>query len=93
MRYLSKVLAAGGLVLVTGPLCLLASAQTYVDVEAERAAASSGGSTTAPAAAPGGAAPTDPYAVQPAQTYPATSYGVGAAPPASTAGVCGLSDD
>ena len=44
MGYLSKALVTGGLVILTGPLCLLAVAQTYVDVEAERAAASSGAS-------------------------------------------------
>lgn len=74
---------ASGLVLVTGPLSLQARAQDYVDVEAERA-----GRTTSAATAPATPAPADPYArpardpysVQPAQAYPATSYGVNSAP-------------
>jgi tol-pal system protein YbgF len=85
MRYLSKALVAGGLVILTGPLCLTATAQTYVDVEAERAAAKAGqssGTSTAEAAP----APSDPYSVQPAQSYPATSYGVSPAQPAAPVG-------
>ena len=39
MHTLSKALAASGLVILTGPLCFMAQAQGYVDVEAERAAA------------------------------------------------------
>jgi tol-pal system protein YbgF len=90
MRYLSKALVTGGLVILTGPLCLVALAQSYVDVEAERAAAGTGQSATDPAGTNTGAAPPpDPYSVQPAQSYPATSYGVGAAPPAVTAGATG----
>ena len=37
MGYLSKTLVASGLVILTGPFCLTALAQDYVDVEAERA--------------------------------------------------------
>ena len=85
MQYLSRALVTGGLVILTGPFCLLASGQTYVDVEAERAAAASGSaSPEASATASSAATPaTDPYAVKPAQSYPATSYGVGAAPAAA----------
>jgi tol-pal system protein YbgF len=69
MQIVSKVLAASGLVILTGPLCFMAQAQGYVDVEAERAAAAAAGSDASNAAA-------DPYGVQPAKAYPATSYGV-----------------
>lgn len=57
----------------------------YVDVEAERAAAQAagGGSTSSTNTT---AAPTDPYGAQPAQAYPATSYGMSNAP-AATSGV------
>jgi tol-pal system protein YbgF len=68
MQYLSKALLASGLVLMTGPLSLVAQAQDYVDVEAERAATASS------------AAPADPYGAKPAKAYPVTSYGVGNAP-------------
>jgi tol-pal system protein YbgF len=82
---LSKALVASGLVILTGPLCLLVSAQSYVDLEAERAAAqaaghspgSSSSNTTADVSAPA-----DPYGARPAQAYPATSYGVNSAPAA-----------
>ncbi len=68
MQGFINMLTAGGLVLLTGPLCLMsAQAQDYVDLEAERAARAN-------------VAPADPYGVKPAQTYPATSYGVGNAP-------------
>jgi tol-pal system protein YbgF len=85
MQFISKVLVAGGLVILTSPSCFMAQAQDYVDVEAERAAeAASSGTTVAPAApadpyrtAP---APADPYSAQPAKTYPATSYGLNNAP-------------
>ena len=90
MRYLSKALVTGGLVILTGPLCLVATAQSYVDVEAERAAARSDQSAGDTAGtSPGAAPPPDPYSVQPAQSYPATSYGVGAAPAAAPAGATG----
>ncbi len=75
---LRKRLATGGLVLVTGPLSLLAAAQDYVDLEAERAAREASGRP---------AAQGDPYGVQPAQSYPATSYGLdrtAASPPVTT---------
>ena len=78
MRAISKLFAAGGLVILTGPLCMLAHGQGYVDVEAERAAAKAAGRE------PDAAAPADPYGVQPAQAYPATSYGVNNAPAAPT---------
>lgn len=85
MASISKLLAASGLVLVAGPLSFQALAQDYVDVEAER------GSRTTPsepaAAAPSSPSdpysrppPTDPYSVQPTQSYPATSYGLNNAP-------------
>jgi len=84
MVNMSKVLVAGGLVILTGPLCLTASAQDYVDVEAENAAR-----TTAPEPVNTQPAPTS---VQPAPGYPATSYGLNSSPasaptarPASTA--------
>lgn len=66
MRLLSKLLVAGGLVVSTGPLCFMATAQDYVDLEAEAAAREAAGMS----------APTDPYGAQPAQAYPATTYGV-----------------
>lgn len=70
MRNFSKVLLANGLALAVGPFCFLASvhAQDYIDVEAERAAAA--------------ASPSSSSAVQPAQSYPVTSYGIGSAPAA-----------
>ena len=89
MQFISKLLVAGGLVILTSPSCFMAQAQDYVDVEAERAAeAASRGTTVAPAApadpyqtAP---APADPYSAQPAKTYPATSYGLNNAPASSS---------
>jgi tol-pal system protein YbgF len=51
----------------------MAQAQDYVDVEAERAAAAAAGGPPPPPAA-------DPYGAQPAQAYPATSYGLNNAP-------------
>ena len=86
MGYLSKVFVLGGLVVMTGPLSLMARAQSYIDVEAERAAQRTGSEvagedTSAPSStassAPGGA-----YGSQPAQSYPATSYGLNSAPAA-----------
>jgi tol-pal system protein YbgF len=71
MGYLSKLLVAGGLVALTGPLCFQAAAQDYIDVEAERAEQAAR------------TAPPDPYGVKPAQSYPATSYGVNSAPAGS----------
>ncbi len=93
--HISKWLVAGGLVLVTSPFCVTACAQDYVDVEAER------GSRTTPAT-PETAAPQQqpsaesnypsyqpqPYgSPAPAESAPATSYGLGGAPagPAVTA--------
>lgn len=79
---MSKLLVASGLVLVTGPLCFMAQAQDYIDLEAER------GEQTAPSAppsTPASAGQRDPYGVQPAQAYPATSYGVNSAPSAGPA--------
>lgn len=83
MANMSKWLVASGLVILTGPLCFMARAQDYVDVEAERMGrtAPSQPQTTAPSRDPYAPAPaSDPYGVQPAQTYPATSYGLGNAP-------------
>jgi tol-pal system protein YbgF len=61
----------------------MACAQTYVDVEAERAAAQAAGDgyNSNPGSA---SAPADPYGAQPTQAYPATSYGVNNAPAAPT---------
>ena len=73
-----------GLVILTGPLSLIACAQQgYVDVEAERAAAQAAGgsATSASSAAP---VSNDPYGAQPAQAYPATSYGASNAPAATS---------
>ncbi len=86
-----KLLVTSGLVILTGPFCLMACAQQgYVDVEAERAAAQAAGTTYTPGA--GSAAPVnnDPYGAQPAQAYPATSYGVSNAP-AATSGIAPVS--
>lgn len=80
---MSKLLVAGGLVALTGPLSFLALAQDYVDVEAERTGRTSPSQSQDPAPArdPYARPPSsDPYSVQPAQSYPATSYGVGNAP-------------
>jgi tol-pal system protein YbgF len=77
---LVKAVATCGLVILTGPLCFMASAQGYVDVEAERAAAQAAGINSSGSAA----APVDPYGVQPTEAYPATSYGVHNAPAATT---------
>ena len=95
MQVLKKTLVAGGLVLVTGPFCFMSQAQDYVDVEAERAASrSQSQQPSAPPAgnpapvynspAPAPAPAADPYSVQPAQSYPATSYGTNNAPAASS---------
>ena len=74
---------------MTSPLCLVASAQSYVDVEAERAQQRTSTTTDTGAAGSSGTttAPSDPYASQPAKAYPATSYGLNSAPaaPASAA--------
>ena len=64
-------------------LSLPVSAQ-YVDLEAERAAATASGRAAVSQERPS-ATRTDPYGAQPAQTYPATSYGVNTAPAAPTA--------
>lgn len=80
----NKTLRAYGLVLMTGPLCLVAQAQNYVDVEAERAAAQAAGISPSATASSVSAAANDPYGAQPAQAYPATSYGVSNAPAAAT---------
>ena len=79
----SKWLTTCGLVIVTGPLCFPALAQTD-DLEAERAAAAASGRAPAePATATTTTATSaDPYGAQPSQAYPATSYGVDSAPPA-----------
>jgi tol-pal system protein YbgF len=87
MRYLSKVFAAGGLVLMIGPLSLMARAQSYIDVEAERAAQRTGSEVAgedagAPSNTSSTSTPVSPYGSQPAQSYPATSYGLNNAPAA-----------
>ena len=77
----SKLLLATGLVILAAPVSFTVTAQTYVDLEAERAAAeAAGGSATVRTNAP---TSTDPYGAKPAQAYPATSYGVDNAPAAS----------
>ena len=79
-----KLLGICGLVILTGPLSLIACAQQgYVDVEAERAAAQAagGGASSASSTAP---VSNDPYGAQPAQAYPATSYGASNAPAATS---------
>ncbi len=68
MHSLGKLVVAGGLVLITGPLSFSALAQGgYVDLEAEAAAREAAGLP----------APEDPYGARPAEAYPpATSFGV-----------------
>lgn len=78
MHYISKALVVGGLVILTSPLCIMAQAQDYVDVEAERAAAAASGISSPPAQPQA-----DPYGAQPARAYPATSYGLNNAPAGS----------
>jgi len=78
---LSKTVVACGLVILTGPLCFMTWAQSYVDIEAERAAAQAAGRGSNTNAS----APADPYGAPPTQEYPATSYGVNNAPAAPTA--------
>ena len=76
----NKALVVCGLVILTGPLCFMASAQRYVDLEAERAAANAAGGSSDDS--DNGSAAADPYGARPAQAYPATSYGVSSAPSA-----------
>ncbi len=84
--FVSKTLLACGLVILTGPLCFTTLAQTYVDLEAERAAAEAAGRSTRSSGPNANAsAPADPYGAQPTQAYPATSYGVNNAPAAPAA--------
>jgi tol-pal system protein YbgF len=71
---------------MTGPLCVAAQAQNYVDVEAERAAAQAAGVNATNTGGTVSAAANDPYGAQPAQAYPATSYGASNAP-AATSGI------
>ena len=73
---LGKLLAASGLAFLAGPFCLSALAQSYVDVEAERAAAKSS-TETAPTTS-GSTPPTS----QPSSTT-TRSYGLGTAPAAA----------
>lgn len=72
---ISRLLAASGLALMAGPFCLTAQAQSYVDVEAERAASQQQREATAPAT---NQAPVD----QPSSTA-TRAYGIGTAPAAS----------
>lgn len=84
--FVRKTLLACGLVILTGPLCFTSLAQTYVDLEAERAAAEAAGHTTGSSGPNANvSAPADPYGAQPTQAYPATSYGVNNAPAAPAA--------
>jgi tol-pal system protein YbgF len=76
MYGIGKALVVGGLVILTGPLCVSVQSQDYVDVEGERAAQ---GSTAGD--------PYDPYRVKPAQQYPTTSYGASTGAAAPAAGV------
>ncbi|MCR9185860.1 MAG: tol-pal system protein YbgF [Halieaceae bacterium] len=69
----TRALLANGLALVVGPFCVLAQAQDYIDVEAERAAAEGRAASSAPASRSAG------QGAQPAQAYPVTSYGIGTA--------------
>ena len=81
-----KAFTACGLVILTGPLCFPTLAQ-YVDLEAERAAAQAAGqspSSSSSTIPTNTTPPADPYGAQPAQAYPATSYGVNNAPAAPT---------
>ena len=81
-----KLLVTCGLVILTGPLCFMSLAQSYVDLEAERAAAEAAGrSSSSGSARTTTSVPADPYGAQPTQEYPATSYGVNNAPPAPAA--------
>jgi tol-pal system protein YbgF len=84
--FVRKTLLACGLVILTGPLCFASLGQTYVDLEAERAAAEAAGHSTGSNRPDANAsAPADPYGAQPTQAYPATSYGVNNAPAAPAA--------
>lgn len=69
---------ASGLVFLTGPLCFTSLAQDYVDVEAERNGRIADTPMTMERSQPSsGIAPVaDPYGAKPAQSYPATSYGL-----------------
>ncbi len=82
-----KTLVACGLVILTGPLCFMTWAQSYVDLEAERAAAQAAGRSPGNGSSSSAnvSAPADPYGAQPTQAYPATSYGVNNAPAAPAA--------
>ena len=78
-------MVSSGLVILTGPLCLMACAQQgYVDVEAERAAAQAAGGSYSSSTGSAAPANSNPYGAQPAQAYPATSYGVNNAPAAAS---------
>jgi tol-pal system protein YbgF len=77
---LGNTLRAYGLVIATGPFCFTVAAATYVDVEAERAAAQAAGGGASSAGSTVSATASDPYGAQPTQAYPATSYGVTNAP-------------
>jgi len=90
MQRISKLLVASGLAIMAGPFSLMTQAQSYVDVEAERAATNQ--QTTRPKSDPY-SAPAQPVASQPApsstktapaQSYPTTSYGLNNAPASTT---------
>ncbi|MBN7798575.1 tol-pal system protein YbgF [Parahaliea mediterranea] len=73
-KRIAKSLVLSGLALVASPFCLVAQAQDYIDVEAERRAEQE------QRGQPQQQAPRDPYGVKPAQSYPATSYGANSGP-------------
>tara|TARA_R110002049_G_scaffold94430_6_gene232481 strand:+ start:2984 stop:3982 length:999 start_codon:yes stop_codon:yes gene_type:complete len=80
-----KLVATSGLAILATPLALVAYGQQgYVDVEAERAAAEAAGSSYSSNTGGAASANNDPYGAQPAQAYPATSYGVSNAPAATS---------
>ncbi|MEM1112310.1 MAG: tol-pal system protein YbgF [Pseudomonadota bacterium] len=87
MQVLKNALLTGGLVLVTGPLCMVSQAQDYIDVEAERAASKRQQQPATPppgTPAPVYSAPAPTAAPAPAQTAPAPVSAV-ASPVTSTA--------
>lgn len=85
MQRISKLLVVSGLAIMAGPFALTTQAQSYVDVEAERAAANQQGTRpksdpySTPAQPVTNQAPASTTAA-PAQSYPTTSYGLNNAP-------------
>ena len=70
---IAKLFAASGLALLAGPFCLSALAQSYVDVEAERAAAKQQAPSTS----------STPSTTAPQESTGVRSYGIGNAPAAT----------